>query len=162
LFTLLLAGAVGSLATDAARPSSALRLIAILGGLLLVWAVGLPQLLSWTRALPITGRIIVSVLIVLPLGLLMGVPFASGVRLAGAERNRLVAWGWALNGGASVFGSTLAILISMTWGFGATFLVGAAAYGVALLALAYLRRSRSEADAVSKGTEQELLAEGLT
>ena len=51
-------------------------------------------------------------------------------------------WGWAINGGASVFGSTMAVLFSMTWGFGATFLLGAGAYGLALLAVLHVLRSR--------------------
>ena len=67
----------------------------------------------------------------MPGGLLMGMPFSTGLRLAGREGNGLISWAWAVNGGSSVFGSTLTILISMTYGFTASILTGTAAYAVA-------------------------------
>src|SRR4029077_16830790 len=108
---------------------------------LIVHSLTVPALLAATRGSPIVVRILVAAASIAPLGLLMGIPFACGARLAGAESRGLVAWGWAINGGASVFGSTIAMLVSMTGGFGASFLAGAGAYGVSLAMLGWLARS---------------------
>jgi len=141
LFTILLASAVGSLWSGTLPPARLLPpAIGALIALLLLCAALLPGALSAARGLPISLRIVIAVAMIAPLGLLMGVPFASGVRAAGAENQELVAWGWAINGGASVLGSGLAVLISMTWGFSVTFLVGAAAYSVAFAAIVPLSR----------------------
>jgi hypothetical protein len=61
------------------------------------------------------------------LGVGMGIPFPSLLRLAGNHREP-IAMLWALNGAFSVLGSTLAVVLSMTWGFSSAFLTGAALY----------------------------------
>jgi hypothetical protein len=91
-----------------------------------------------------SARIAVTVALIAPLGLLMGIPFATGVRRAGAESKDLVPWAWAVNGGSSVFGSTLAVLISMTYGFTASFLCGAVAYALALAVAFVVTRNEQE------------------
>jgi hypothetical protein len=140
LFALLLTSAIGSLLSGRPDWVHALpRSLACLALLLLLYALALPPLLSATRGLPIGLRMAIAVVVIGPSGVLMGVPFASGVRRAGAESKPLVSWAWAANGGASVFGSTLAVLVSMTYGFTATLVGGAAAYGLALFVFARLR-----------------------
>jgi len=67
-------------------------------------------------ALPLAARVLGVGLLVAPVGFLMGIPFARGIRtLAGT--GRVVAWAWAANGGASVVGSVLAALLSLSLGF---------------------------------------------
>jgi hypothetical protein len=143
LFTMLLASGVGSLAAGRVPDARLGRLLPLALGALAVVLVGyailLPPALAHGRGLAIGARIAVAVVTIAPLGLLMGVPFASGVRRASAESAHLVPWAWAVNGGASVFGSTLAVLLSMTWGFTASFLTGALAYAVSLAVVAALR-----------------------
>jgi hypothetical protein len=132
LFTMLLASGVGSLvAGRATHPRALPRALGALAATLLLYAAGLPPLLARARGLPIAARILIAVVAIAPLGFLMGIPFASGVRRAGRESRALVSWAWAVNGGASVFGSTLTVLISMTYGFTASFLAGALAYALA-------------------------------
>ncbi|MBC8193274.1 MAG: hypothetical protein ISR87_13195 [Candidatus Marinimicrobia bacterium] len=67
-------------------------------------------------------RILATVVLVSPLGFFMGMPFPKGVRHVGP----LVDWGFAVNGAASVLGSTLTILLVISWGY-------AIGLGVALL-----------------------------
>jgi hypothetical protein len=152
LFTLLMSTAIGSWASERFSRGTVRRGLAALALLLLVGAVALPQLLAAARGLPVALRIVVAILAIGPLGLLMGVPFASGVRWAGAESRQSVPWAWAVNGGASVFGSTVAIVTSMTYGFSATWVAGAAAYGLVCAALTALARTdgkRKAQDGVS-------------
>jgi hypothetical protein len=42
---------------------------------------------------------------------------------------------WAINGSASVIGGVLAMMAALGWGFTAVLWLGAAAYGVALIAI---------------------------
>jgi spermidine synthase len=153
LFTMLLASGLGSLAAgrvESARLGRLLpRALGLLAAALLAYAVALPPLLSAARGLPIAARILLAVVTIAPLGFLMGVPFASGVRRASAESTGLVPWAWAVNGGASVFGSTLTVLISMTYGFTASFLTGALAYAASLVMIAMLARAPAAAPVVA-------------
>lgn len=77
----------------------------------------------------------------------MGMPFPTAMRRAGREAAGLVSWAWAVNGGASVFGSTLTVLISMTYGFTASFLAGAGAYAMALGVALWMARPRTTVEA---------------
>ncbi len=132
LFTMLLASGVGSLFAGRLTHVALPRALALLCGALVLYAWLLPHVTSAMLGASTSSRIVVTVALIAPLGLLMGIPFATGVRRAGAESKELVPWAWAVNGGASVFGSALAVLISMTYGFTASFLCGAAAYALAL------------------------------
>jgi hypothetical protein len=85
-------------------------------------------------------RIAVSVLSLAPLGVLLGVPFAYGLRVAHATDPRLPAWAWAINGCLSVVGSILTVVVSMNWGFSALLWLAAAIY---LLGFAALRKPSS-------------------
>ena len=63
-------------------------------------------------------------------------PFPTGLRaLCGSESGsrevNTVEWAWAMNAGASVLGSVLAIVIAMEYGLTATLLSGATAYALA-------------------------------
>jgi SAM-dependent methyltransferase len=133
LFTILLSSGAGSfLAGRWTRARTLPLILAILCGVLALYALALPSLLNAALGASTAWRLIIAALIVAPPGLLMGMPFPTGLRRAGHEASGLVSWAWAVNGAASVFGSTLAVLISMTWGFTTTFLAGAVAYAIAL------------------------------
>ncbi len=69
-------------------------------------------------------RILVTALLLAPLGFFMGLPFPKAALRVG----ELVDWGFAVNGAASVLGSAGAILLAFAFGFKVTLLVGAALY----------------------------------
>jgi hypothetical protein len=76
-----------------------------------------------------------AVMLVFPLGVLMGCLFPLAVRglsADGLEGHTAVLWG--VNGAASVLGSALAMIIGLSWGFSGALFLGAAIYvGVAAL-----------------------------
>ncbi|MGD8805838.1 MAG: hypothetical protein PVH65_08295 [Chloroflexota bacterium] len=80
------------------------------------------------------GRILLTVLALAPIGFLMGLPFAGGLGVVEAREPGLAPWAWAINGSFSVISSVLAVMIALSWGFSAVLWLGAAAYGLALLA----------------------------
>jgi hypothetical protein len=143
LFTMLLSSALGSLVSGRFTAPRFLSLVlATLAAALILYAVALPSVLAMARGAAITARIGVAIAVIAPLGFLMGMPFPCGIRRAGAQSTELVSWAWAVNGGASVFGSTLSVLISMARGFTTSFLAGTIAYAVALVIITVLGRQQ--------------------
>jgi hypothetical protein len=85
-------------------------------------------------------RVIISIIMLAPLGFLMGMLFPFGIRTV--EENGkigLVPWLWASNGICSVLGSILASFFAMQIGFSKLLLLAAVIYLMAILAI---RRAR--------------------
>ena len=81
LFSLLLAGGLGSAMS---RHVPGRRACLIVTGLGVIWAVALPHLVPMLLPLPLAARVAIAILIILPIGLAMGIPFPRGLRRAGA------------------------------------------------------------------------------
>lgn len=139
LFSLLLgtgAGSVLSRRISQARVRSRVRLV-LVG---VVVAAGLavvviPPVIAAAISASHAARILLATALLVPAGVLMGVPLPAGVRLLAADRPELVPWAWGINGALSVIGATLAVFIAMNWGFSVTLLAGAALYLTATLCL---------------------------
>ena len=109
---------------------------AIVGLVLLVLSLpgGLPLLFAATLGWPWAARAALAVLVLAPVGFLMGLPFAGGVRRLEPAASGLVPWVWGVNGAASVIASILAALFALSWGFRCVLWIGAACYVGAWLA----------------------------
>lgn len=116
-------------------------LLAVVGGILLTLLVT-PLVLSWTLGLALAWRAVVAALLVAPLGLLLGVPFPTGLRIVGEESAPLVPWAWAVNGFFTVIGSVAAVILGMILGFTAVLIIAAACYTAAWIALRTNTRRR--------------------
>ena len=141
LFSLLLGTGAGSLISrrvDPARVRTATTR-ALLGVLAAGIAVPfvLPVLIDLAIPWPLPVRIAVSVVILFPIGVLLGMPLPGGIRLLTASRPEIIPWSWGMNGAFSVIGATLAIFLAMNWGFSVTMLASAAVYGAAALTLRF-------------------------
>jgi hypothetical protein len=77
-------------------------------------------------------RILITVLVLAPVGLALGMPMPTGIRLLKARSPDLIPWAWGVNGAASVLGSVGAIALAMVTGFDQALLVAAGLYLVAL------------------------------
>jgi hypothetical protein len=84
---------------------------------------------------------LVSAVLIAPLGFALGMPFPLGILLAQQESPQAVAWGWGLNGLFTVIGSLASVLLGIAIGFQATILVGVGLYVVAFAAFAALRHA---------------------
>jgi hypothetical protein len=82
-------------------------------------------------ALPV--RIAVSLLLVAPLGVALGMPFPLGLRLATLQTSSIGAWAWGINGFFTVIGTVLALILGMIFGFRVVLLLSALCYAGALL-----------------------------
>jgi hypothetical protein len=137
LFSLLAAGAVGSRLSQGVPvqrlPLGGACVAGLLAIVMVLFLLLHPTLFHVTQGLPKAWRILVTVATLVPLGLLMGVPLPSGVRVLESHRPQLVPWAWGLNSAASVTGAVLAFALALNVGFARTLAVGAALYGVAAL-----------------------------
>jgi len=131
LFTILLTAGIGSFVSRnwSARP---FRLLAVVIPLLAVAVLAelallgyaIPRLMYLSHPL----RAVATVAMIAPLGLLMGMPFPTGLRYVDKYRPELNPWAWGINACATVMGSVLCILISSLAGFTIVLLLGAAIY----------------------------------
>ncbi len=79
-----------------------------------------------------------------PAGLLMGIPFPTGLRALGERRRRLIPWAWAINGCCSVLGPLCAILLAMAIGFRNVLLLGALFYLLAFINISSFVKRRGK------------------
>ena len=77
----------------------------------------------------------------------MGTAFPLGLRRAAEDEPGLVPWAWAVNGAASVFGSALTVLLSMSFGFTVSFRAGILSYALAAVLAGLLARASTPARA---------------
>lgn len=142
LASLLLSSGAGSYASGRLKHAGPLRLAAVfaaLVGLLAVFLFTRGYLLSTVVAAPMAARVGATLLFVAPLGFLMGMPMALGMGLV-ARSERLVLWGWSLNGVFSVLASVGAIYCAIYLGTTRTFTIAAATYVLAGAMLQIVRR----------------------
>jgi hypothetical protein len=145
VFALLLSACIGSLISvrlvGQARRSLHWVLAGIVG-LVLVYHWTLPALVEQFLGAPLPLRIVFTVVLLAPVGLLLGMPYPLGITVLREFGEGLVPWAWGLNGALSVVASVLAIFLGSRYGFSAALLTGGAAYGIALLAIAVVARQR--------------------
>ncbi|HKU40390.1 MAG TPA: hypothetical protein VJR89_19650 [Polyangiales bacterium] len=138
LFSLLIFTGFGSLLlARRIRPGTPAALAVPIALVLYLAAINLlsPVLVSQLIAAALPVRIAASVLVLAPLGLLLGIPFAYGLRLTHELAPQLTAWAWAINGCLSVVGSILTVVVSMNFGFSAVLWLAAAIYLAGFAAL---------------------------
>ncbi len=137
LFSLLLSSGIGSLATArlSDSPKSSTRVLVVLVVVLVAFGSITPLVVRYFDAQSIATRIAVSVAILLPIGLFMGMAFPIGMRRALSTAPSIAPWLWGVNGAASVCASVLVVVIALGAGISAAFWVGTACYAIALAAL---------------------------
>ena len=139
LFSLLLGTGLGA-AWSRRFPDKALAqagIGAVLGvaliGVLVIAVTG--PIIDWAIPLPRAARMLIAVAMLLPMGLALGMPMPTGLRLLSDRAPQMMPWAWGINGALSVLGATLAIFIAMNWGFRVTLLSASAVYLAAATAL---------------------------
>lgn len=112
----------------------ALTLLFLIILIILAYVLFLTPLLQATAALPSAARVVLSLLIIAPAALLMGMPFPLGIRLLAGTSEHEIPWAWGVNGCLSVIGSVLAAVIAVEFGFATVMVLAALAYAMALSA----------------------------
>lgn len=102
----------------------------------LVYPALLPQVLAALIGQDFAIRVLVALVLLAPLGFLLGVPFPRGLRRLSLEAPALVPLAWAVNGFTSVLSSILATVIALSWGLTFVWTGAGLAYALALAVLA--------------------------
>jgi len=154
LASLLVCTGIGSYLAgrfEAAPRRTITRVVPLVLLALLVTSFATPFVFSVALGWTLPFRILLAVLILLPLGVLLGMPFPTGLRLVSLEAPALVPWGWGVNGFFTVIGTVIALILGMAWGFRAVLVVGGCSYMMALGAIAQLQ---NQAQRSSIGIEE--------
>jgi spermidine synthase len=152
IFLLMLSSGAGSLFSRIWLPRTSLCWVPIVLVIvtLLADVFFLPGRLAALVGLDFGYRLLVSGILLIPLGFVMGMPFPTGLRALAAlpvpefpssqgASDNSVEWAWAMNAAASVLGSVLAMVIAIQFGLTVTLACGATAYLLALLLTPALR-----------------------
>jgi hypothetical protein len=129
-------------------------LLTALAALTVFYQFGLDPLTDSFLSTSLATRVVVSLVVLAPLGLCLGMFMPLGLaRVASLtdQSEQYVAWAWAVNGFFSVIGSVLTTILSMTFGFRAVQFAALGIYAIAALAFSRLRYTRA-----GSGTETEL------
>ena len=147
LFALLLSSGVGSYLTSrvpdivggAAGRRRLVALVLVLG----VFGLITPAVARWSEPMTTSIRVLAAILLLCPAGLMMGMAFPLGMKLASANARELTPWLWGLNGAASVLASVLAVVIALTWSISTAYWAGWLCYVLAVCAFARAANARA-------------------
>ena len=78
--------------------------------------------------LTMSYKIAISVILIAPLAVCMGMPFPAALASMKAQRSDLIPWAWGINGYASVISAGMATLIAIQFGFRAVIICAALLY----------------------------------
>jgi spermidine synthase len=154
LASILIFTGVGALLTGryGHRPGRVVPfLLAALAALTIFYQFGLPPLTDALLGWPLAARVVTAFVMLAPLGICLGafMPLGLGAVSRLTEFSRqYVAWGWAVNGFASVVGAVLTTILAMTFGFRIVLFLALAMYVVAVLALRGLLRDTRDVSPV--------------
>lgn len=109
-----------------------ISLCIVSAGIILIFLY--PLILGSLLKFSIYYRAIVTFILILPLGFLLGIPFPTSIQLLKTENNEnLIPWMYGINGAMSVLGSIMAVVLSMLFGFTISFFVGLFFYFLIIL-----------------------------
>jgi len=137
LFSLLLSSGIGSFVSGWISKKNIVKNVLLACPLIIILVIGyaltLPSLFGMWLQQDAAIRILVSVVLLFPLGFFMGIPFPTGLRILAASSDQNVPWMWGINGAMSVFGSILATTVGIVWGFGYALILGALVYSATMI-----------------------------
>lgn len=135
LFTVLLSSGLGSFASTRFMKIGIQNLsFAILGivAIGVIYSAILPDIIISLISQDLTVKVVASVMILTPIGFLMGMPLPTGMRVMQSSLTSYIPWMWAINGAFSVLGATLTVIIGIIFGASYALLLGVSMYLVVL------------------------------
>jgi spermidine synthase len=131
LFTIIASAGAGSLLSErlplTRRPWVLIYPVVIALAVAVIRFI-LPAMASSMVSSPMAARIPATVALLIPLGILMGFAFPTGMRLVRIVKAGETPWYWALNGVFSVLSSAVAVFVSIYFGISTSLTIGVACY----------------------------------
>jgi hypothetical protein len=165
LFALLTFTGVGSAVSSRLGPSRRTLtcvLVAVVA-LVLIASLNLQTVLRELIDLPFPARVAITVLLLAPIGVALGMPMPLGLARFRSLYPGSVAYAWGVNGVASVLASVAGVALAITFGYVVASLAAAACYAFALLhaALGRWAPTNGGTTAVPSGAAAESEATGV-
>jgi len=135
LFTILLSSGIGSLVSVKLIRLNTKNLIFVISGIVgigLIYVGLLTPLIYSIISEPFAVKAAISIGLLFPIGFLMGMPMPTGMMLVKSHTPTFVPWMWAINGGFSVLGAVLTVILSIVYGGSYAMLMGISVYLIAL------------------------------
>lgn len=160
ILSMLLFSGIGSILAGkipANKLTTSLRLIllsVLVLGALQAWVF--PQLLyQFALGLPMPVRFMITLAILAPLGLVMGMPFPTAIRILPESASGIIPWAWALNGWMSVVAGLMTMVISRVVGYSQAIGLALVFYAGALVLAGMLRKISLKAAPTATATSAE-------
>ena len=109
--------------------------VVLIGFLSILYLAILPSLFEALIHFSDLIKIVISLVLIAPLALCMGVPFPTGVKRLAYTAQEAIPWAWAVNGCASVIGAVLATLLAIHLGFSIVIFIAVLFYSLACIFL---------------------------
>ncbi|MHC4278264.1 MAG: hypothetical protein ACYSTI_13240, partial [Planctomycetota bacterium] len=134
---------VGSFLSQRIKPERGLMpAVAALIILLIPFIILVPPILKASLGMEMIYRVLLTALLISPVGILMGMPFPFAIRYLESVKGRYcIPWAWAVNGCASVLGSVVSVMAAMAVGFNGVLVAAACAYLAALWIMRFAKLS---------------------
>jgi len=142
LSSILISSGIGSLLSYKVKGLRSPVVSIVISLLIFAYSMFFPTISDAISPYSISVKVFLVFFIFMPIGLLMGIPFPTGLRILGEKNESLIPWAWAINGCFSVLAPILTIMLAMVIGFKMVLWLGALAYGMAFITLRnFLKRS---------------------
>lgn len=135
LTSILVSSGIGSLFSQRVIGLTGFVATLAISFLAIIYSFFLPAASDFLSLHSMPVKIILVLLILMPLGFFMGIPFPAGLKILGRIDNSLIPWAWAINGCLSVLAPIMTIMLAMAIGFKGVFWLGALAYLMAFTTL---------------------------
>ena len=109
--------------------------------LLILYLLFLLSILDMFLSYSLFIRFLISLILMIPIGIVLGMPFPSGIRLAERKSKDLIPWLWGINGAGSVLASVISWIIVLNFGFNMALFAGLIIYLFAFGTI-YLNRGK--------------------
>jgi spermidine synthase len=118
---LLVASGIGAALSGRLSRLPAVRVISlgtiVIGTAIVIWLTCTHVLEPRAMQFPLSIRAAITLVGLLPVGILLGLPFPTAVREVQKLNPKFIAWAWGVNGVTSVLASIIAIVVAMRMGF---------------------------------------------
>lgn len=102
---------------------------------IIIYLFVLPKTFTLFLRFHLYFRFLITIGLIAPLGILMGMPFPTGIRLVEKQSSALIPWLWGINGACSVLSSVFSWVIAINFGFNLVFILAMLIYFIAFLTI---------------------------
>jgi hypothetical protein len=150
IFSMLVSSGLGSFYSRRilaeAEDQRLIKALGIIAVLIATLGLAVTMLLSAAVGLPLPVKVMLTVLLIAPVGFAMGMPFPTGLRRLEAWHSPALRWAWSLNAASSVLGSVGALVCAIYLGLMQTLVIGGLLYLGALVVVMRIEpQSRAKA-----------------